>query len=150
MFPFNLFLCAQVIMPIPLVQYPCNRKTLVYLNTTIPTEMDACYYLQSLGLIPFSTVCKKCDHNIDHLKWYLAEAWWRATQMYKKRGGYREVPSIFEEFCKAVARAYNDGIEQPEDMDEEDQGEDGLAVVGESDESDYGDDGDDGDVDSTV
>ena len=32
-------------------------------------------------------------------------------------------------------------------MDEEDQGEDGLAVVGDSDESD---DGDDGDVDSVI
>ena len=60
--------------------------------------------------------------------------------MYKKRGGYREVPSIFEEFCKAVARAYNDGIEQPEDMDEEDQGEDELAVVGHGDDDDDGDD----------
>ena len=53
-------------MPIPLVQYPCNRKTMVDLNTTIPTEMDACLYLQLLGIIPFSTACKKCDRNIDH------------------------------------------------------------------------------------
>ena len=54
--------------------------------------------------------------------------------MYHKRGGYREVPSISEEFCKAVSRAYNDGIDPGEDPDGED--EESVTVVEDEDDGD--------------
>ena len=57
--------------------------------------------------------------------------------MYHKRGGYREVPSIFEEFCKAVSRAYNDGIDPGEDPDGEDyEDEESVTVVEDEDDGD--------------
>ena len=92
-------------------------------NYVNPVTMASTQAIESHWEKPKRKIPRHCRGVGTCLKWYLAEAWWRTTQIHYKRGGYRE-----------------DLV----DNNDEDDGEEEVAVMG------MDEDDDDGDVDSVT